>query len=514
MEFELNNIAEAGINYDKSPWKLGAEYITSGVNFRIIDGKVISSGGYTNLGFITNPINFSYIYQAGMEYTSPIFMFGSDTINIYVNGSVVDVTPSGMGSVDGSNWSTCQLSKVAVFNNEYPYYYYDGSGVVPLNFKPDVTWKEVNKSASVIRSHKTFLFALDLTEDGVNYPDKFRWSTSADVNGLPFTWDEEDESGIAGSAQLGGDGGRIIDGLSLRDSFCIYSESSIDILDFTGGEFIWNRRELSNTVGLLSKDSVVEVKGNHYFIGDGDILINTGGDVKSLLHQTLKTRVQEAINPKYKHLAFAVKNTHHKEIWFCIPTGNDTYPSTAFILNWADNSWSVRSLDEGFAHCGYCYVEHTTPTWESVKGSWEEARGSWLARQNTPRGGTLIGCINDDLKDIDSKVGLDSPFAETFIERILLPISGHRLFNTLTRAYLYMTGSPVYVMFGSHAGVGEPVRWSEPVKFDPSVDRFVDLRTTGSLHSYRISSVDETGYGVGDWEITGMLVEYQIDGER
>jgi len=98
-----------------------------------------------------------------------------------------------------------------------------------------------------MRSHKQFLFALGLNEGGTIIPDGVRWSSPADITGIPETWDELDTTNFAGITTLGGDGGNIIDGVSLRDSFVVYRESGITVFDYVGGQFVWKSmsRELS-----------------------------------------------------------------------------------------------------------------------------------------------------------------------------------------------------------------------------------------------------------------------------
>ena len=217
----------------------------------------------------------------------------------------------------------------------------------PLQFDASNTWAAKGYRCQVMRSHKNFLFAMNLQEGAVELPNAYRWSHPADINGLPASWDETDTAYIAGKDQIGGDKGAIIDGLSLRDAFCIYSESGVSILDYTGGEFIWRLRELSFTTGLFAKNCVVEVKGSHFFLADGDIVTNNGSTLDSIVHNVLRKRLNAKANSTYYDRSFVARNDTLKEIWFCVPEDDSVYPSTAYIYNWKDNSWSIRDLPEG-----------------------------------------------------------------------------------------------------------------------------------------------------------------------
>ena len=69
--------------------------------------------------------------------------------------------------------------------------------------------------------------------------------------------------------------------------------------------------------------------------------------------------------------------------------------------------------------------------------------------------------------------------------------------------------SPVQITFGSQDFKGAPVRWKNSKSFNPSTQRKLEVRTTGSLHCWRVESIDH-----GQFTINGMDVEYSINGLR
>ena len=98
----------------------------------------------------------------------------------------------------------------------------------------------------------------------------------------------------------------------------------------------------------------------------------------------------------------------------------------------------------------------------------------------------------------------------TRIERIGFPLEGHDDVTTITRVYPHLQGTqPLTIQFGSQKKAGGPVRWQPSVSFTPGVDRKVDLRTTGALHCWRLESV-----GFGNWEMSGMTLEYESGAKR
>jgi hypothetical protein len=516
----INNIGLKGLNTDLSPWDLPPEFLTFGINFRVYANTLYTTGGYADWSTATTPFFPGYALHVGSTSGDYWLVAGRNDVNSFDGATWTSIGSGaypGMGLNDELNWTGCFLGQIPIINNpqHVPEYWSPqspGQPLQPLQWDATTTWAARAISCKVMRSHKNFLFALNIQDGAIDKPDTYRWSTAADINGLPYTWDETDQAGLAGEASLGGDGGVIIDGLSLRDSFVIYSENSIDILDFTGGEFIWKRRELSNTVGLLSKQCIVEVKGTHYFMGDGDILRNDGTTIQSILRGRVQQQFNARLNVDKFDRSFVVRNYSLKEIWFCIPEEDAEYPNVAYIYNWTDDSWAIRDLPENMSYAAYGPEAAPTPSWDSWEGTWDTQTRVWGSRERTPLDDTVVGVINSDssLKFLEPKDKRDSGPLQTRIERTDFPLEGLNMVTTIVEAFPHMDGtSPVEIQFGSQKIAGGPVTWKPSVTFIPGVDRKVDVRTTGSLHCWRIES--ET---TGNWAFSGMDIFYENAGER
>ena len=537
---QIDNIGNKGINTDVAPWSLSPDFITSGHNFRIYAGSISASGGYSDWATAPTLFNPGHVMHVGATTGDWWVVLGRDKVYAFDGGaSWNDISIStgyaGIGVDDELLWTSCILAQIPVYNNPQstPQFWSPQDGVSllqPLIWSGTDTWESKSFTCEVMRSHKNFLIAMDLTEGAEHFPNVVRISTAADINGLPYTWDETDLAGLAVRFQVGGDGGTIIDGLTLRDTFVIYSEKSIDVIRFTGGEFVWQLDELSNTVGLLSRNSIIEVKGTHYFLGDGDIYSNDGTTIQSILYGRIKTQFTQRVNADYYDRSFAVRNDTYKEIWFCVPVDDAVYPNVAYIYNWHDNSWAVRWLPyntdtttnpptvlEGLTYAGYGSQTEPSTTWDTWEGTWDSQKGVWGSRNLSPLDSTIVGVIGEtsQLKVLDPRNDVDSPFKAARIERTNFPLVSHRQVTTITRVYPYMEGTgQVTIQFGSQDYADAPVRWKSPIIFNPSEQRKVDLRTTGELHCWRITSVDEGQGGVGNWSMSGMGIEYETDGVR
>lgn len=524
----LKGIGNYGINSDINPWELGPEYITEGRNFRVRNGSIRPFGSFRHLQDAPpyeNEVGFlkfirvapsGYWVQASRRHIHVISNNGSSWKSI---GS----HDYGLANHEQYEWTGTQLGKHLVLSNPHsnPESWLEGQELMePLIFRPipDTdpvefeTWEDLGYSCRAMRTHKSFLIALGINDE-VDSPSGYRISTAADINGLPYTWDTDDRSGIAIRAQLGGSGGAIVDGLSLGDSFIIYSENAIDSISFNpSSEFYWTRREQSSSTGLLNPNSLVEVSGKHYFIGDGDIFINDGTNIQSLLYGRLQQRFNSSVNEFTKTTSYVVRNDVMKEIWFCVPENESVLATTAYIYNWQDNSWSIRDLPHSVAHSDYgtSVFEPGEFFWGSNNTTWAEQEASWSDTRSTADNDILVGIYSfgglGDLDPIDGDVDGD---IDSVIERVDFPLLDNRGNVTITRCYPMAIGAPFEIQFGSQQQAEGPVSWQPYQRFTPGVDRKVDFRSTGELLCWRVKSI-----GSDRFKLSGLEIEYVPSGLR
>ncbi len=517
----VHNIGLKGLNTDIHPVDLPNEFISYGFNFKVYMNSLISTGGYADLTEAEDQFFGGLIFPVSTPDAYYWVVAGRTAVQIWDGANWSDITSAEgyttLNIGDEYLWTHCYLGQIPIINNPqaYPEYWSPATSSQVLQALPwdsGNTWADRGITAQVIRSHKNFLFALNITDGATAQPDTYRWSTAADINGLPFTWDEADTSAIAGVASLGGDNGAIVDGLSLRDSFCIYSEFGIDILDYTGGEFIWTRRELSNSVGLLNRNCIVEVQGSHYFMSNGDILQNDGTNIKSIIRGRIQNMFNAHFNSDSYNRAFVVKNQNSKEIWFCVPQGSGTSPTVAYVYNWVDDSWSIRDLPDDLAFASYGIIPNPAITWATTAGNWDSQTKPWVSNNNSPLSSAIIGVTNNptSIKLLEPINVRDSGDLSSIIERTDFPLVDVVDAVTITRVYPHIKGtSPVSIQLGSQLVPSGPTIWKPAVTFNPGVDRKVDIRTTGILHSWRVASL-----GSGHWEFSGMDIEYEEMGVR
>ena len=522
-DLDFKSPSDTGLNTDLPPWNLPDTVLTNGRNFRLQDGALLASG--------SSALWFDQLSAADADFFMSIPIADLDMhlvagLNgVYsFDGTDHSILQSASATIS-RGWSGCMLGGVPVVNHpEVGAFYWNpvahGQSLKYLPFDNKGTkWEpSAQKTAKVMRSHRNFLFALDLTEfyqgSTARLPDAYRWSHPADINGIPPTWDDQDPNFLAGLAQIGADSGAIVDGLSLRDMFVIYADKGINLLELSGDVYVWNRRQMTTAAGLLAKDCVVEVLGVHYFMTQDDIVRFDGSRVQSIMQGRLRKNLQGNLDGTNYRNSVVVSNLVDKEVWFCIPTNGEKYPTLAYIYNWNEDSWGVREIDSGTTFLAYGPITQGSLTWSDFEDrdpvpTWATYASPWYTQAEFGGRPTIISVdANGVIVDVDPRA--PSTALDCFAERTDIPLDGLKSVTTITKVFpkIECSGS-VKLTFGSQDHNGGPVRWKPSIIFNPSVDRRVNIRTTGALHCWRIESVDNAPFA-----FSGMQIEYTEAGTR
>lgn len=522
----ISDFAKAGLNTDLMPWDLPGDFLTDMTNIRVVDGRLEPFGDQSDWADLPASYTpgFLMAVKSNLAATSYWIIPCEEGMLVFDGGTFHDISnPEGYAGVqDVDFWNGCMLSNIPVMNapGTYPEYWpQQSSGINMLDLPYDSTqsWREAGESAFLIRSHKQYLFALNLQSGAQEIPDGVRWSAPADIGGVPPTWDHLDTTNVAGLTTLGSDGGAIIDGLSLRDAFVVYREKSISVFDYIGGQFVWRIRHFGNAYGLISPSCIAEVKGRHYFIGDGDILVNDGNSIESIIHKRIKKRFASSYDSDNFRKSYVVKHDSADEIWFCIPESGNSEPNLAYIYNYEDDTWTIREIPNG-SHAAYGPISTPPVTWDSIEGSWEQASSSWDQRQASPSDDSIVQCIKAEITESVSKLvvlgrraGVPTKPYSAVAERIGYALEGLDIATTITRIYPHARGpGKFYIRVGSQDYTGAPIKWKPARLFDPLTERKFDVRSTGTLHCFKIYSVNDTVR----WEVSGIDIEYSVGGNR
>jgi hypothetical protein len=521
---QLKNLGDFGVNTDLQDVDLPPEFFTSGDNFKLKNGAIETFNGSTGMSVAPAqffPKKIMTFYTSGVQ---KYVVMGDKKVYLFDGTTWTDVTPALIiaTNISGSNvykWTSCLSGNTPVINNPQhgPFYLDQVAGIFkPLPFNSTQDWNTKGQSCGIIRSHKAFILALKpfdldgtpITEDAGK--NSYRWSAPADVNGLPFTWEEADLSTIAGIAYISGAGGSIVDALSLRDSFAIYSNKSIDLLDYVGGELIWNSRQFTSDTGILAQNCLAEFYNQHLFLSDSDILITDGNSLRSILHRKLKASIFSRIDPTNFQRSFCVTNLPDKEVWTCIVETGGSSPTLAIVYNWEDDKVYLRDMPSGFYDACNGPKSATGETYTTTTTAYSSATKSYDSDVASPFDPTLAFTKSGVDALYNLLVSDNASNYDTVLERLYVPLGGYGVVTSIKSLYpIIECNGNVSIEAGSSLVIGGGITWKPAVTFTPATMKKVDIRTTGPYQCWRISSVGTTPF-----TLIGMSIEYEVNGAR
>ena len=372
-----------------------------------------------------------------------------------------------------------------------------------------------------IRAFRSFLVALNVTRGGVSYPRVVKWSTEAGIQGVPSSWNETTSTVDAGEYELADTKGDILDGLQLRDTFMIYKEDATYSMSFVGTPFIFSFRQLSPTIGAISKNCVAEFDGGHAIFGKGNFYINDGQRLKPILPQKLKEYVFTTLDGAQINKCFVAADYGRTEILFCFTADGalTNHPNKAIVWNYITNTFTIRDLPD-LAHIGYGNVGNptTSTTWASTTTSWAGTTGPWTMSYDLQDKVLLFADpANTKLYRDGSGNREDTADMVSYIERTGLTMNGqgqpdHTTVKRISSIWpkMSISGSDsINVYLGTQMSTEGGISWNAPVTFDPNTQSKVSVRGTGKLYAVRFESTTDM-----NWELDGYSIEVDNVGKR
>ena len=372
-----------------------------------------------------------------------------------------------------------------------------------------------------MRAFRSFLIALNITTDGVNFPRVVKWSTEAATQTLPTSWNETLSTVDAGEFELADTKGDILDGLQLRDSFMIYKEDAVYSMTFVGTPFIFSFRQLSPTIGAISKNCVAEFDGGHAIFGKGNFYINDGQRIKPILPMKLKEYVFQSIDGAQTNKCFVVADYGRTEILFCFTAdgAGSNQPNKAVVWNYITNTFTIRDLPD-LAHIGYGNVGNPVraTTWAVTTETWSTITGPWTMRYDLQDKVLLFADPNSTkLYRDNSGNKKNTTYMTSYIERSGLSMNSqgqpdHSSVKRISAIWpkMSISGSEsINVYLGTSMSTEEGITWNAPTSFNPNTQSKVSVRGTGKFYAVKFESTTDM-----DWELDGYAIDVQEVGQR
>ena len=414
-------------------------------------------------------------------------------------------------------WSSTNLNGLLVATNSV-----DPPQMWPLNAGiPNVTnpfmelrnWTAPGHSCKSIRSFRTFLIGLNWSRTNEE-PRLVKWSTEASFGNPPSTWSESDATLDAGEYELSDTEGTIVDGLPLGDSFIIYKNDSIYVMNYVGTPYIFSFKLLSPTIGALSKNSIAEFEGGHFFIGNSDCYVCNGQTVTALLPNKMRRAMFDNLDGDTYERCYVVADYVRNEMLACFPSSDSTTVDRALIWNWKDNTFSFRDMPDA-AHANHGIIDITVgATWDASSDYWNTGSGAWGERNYDSVKENLVFCDITNTKVYRDNFGnkKDTANMTSYVERTGLDLNDPQSVKFVSAVYpqIEVSGdNTVNVYVGRQMSPEGGVTWEGPTVFNPNTQSKVSCRVSGKYFGIKVESTSDI-----DWKLHGVAFEVQERGIR
>ena len=534
----LENAGQTGIVQDIQPWQLPINAWSDGNNVRMEHGSVHKCKGYGSVMETCPVAPYHVVYIKDAEGNKYWVACGLTAVHVYdVDAATwTDITRSSGAytATATEGWSSTVIGGVLILNNfkDVPQFWaISASTGLPSTATAlaDLTnWTATDRCKSM-RSFRSFLVALNIEDKSsgtLRQSRVVKWSTEAAIQTVPASWDENDATVDAGEYELADTKGDILDGLPLRDTFMIYKEDAVYSMTYVGTPFIFSFRQLSPSVGILSKNCVAEFDGGHFLFGNGDLYLNDGQKITSLLPHKMRDHVFSILDGDHLEKSFVVADYGRTEMLACFVSAysSSNQCDKALIWNWVHNTFSIRDIPE-LAHIGYGSVKNeasfTTwlatasitplPTWSTATGAWAT---SWENVENV-----LLFASPTDTKLYRDGVGNkeDDTNMTAFIERTGLTFTAQnnpdqstvKRIKAIWPKMTITNSDTVDFYVGTQMSTEEGVSWKGPFTFNPDTQSKVSCRASGKYYGVKIETTTDT-----DWRLEGLEFELEDAGRR
>ena len=138
-------------------------------------------------------------------------------------------------------------------------------------------------------------------------------------------------------------GSAIVCAVATRQEILVYTEGTLNSLQFLGTTDVFGLQELADNISILSPRAVVTVNNTAYWMGH-DKFYAYGGRVETL-PCTLRNHVFENLNYNQADQIVSGTNEGWNEVWWFYPTADSNVNNAYIIYNHLEKIWYYGTID-------------------------------------------------------------------------------------------------------------------------------------------------------------------------
>jgi len=393
-------------------------------------------------------------------------------------------------------------------------YWWDQVTTNPMELLPDWPAGQVCES---MRPFREFLIAMNIFTLGGRISDLLRWSDAAAPGDIPRSWTPDVDS-QAGELSVSFNPGGLVDGKQLGDRFYVYKTNSTYVLQLIGGQFVFNNRPAFATVGMLSRSALIEWRGRHILMTDGDIVAHDGVNVESLVDRKQRRRIFDDLDGDNAGNSYLTLDISRSQIGIARPRVGEVYPSEVITLNLDDLRFGKRDvIVTGTPHVQEGIVpadqESIEPNWNQRTTTWATDPTRWNESGFLRTADFLVMADYDGSQLM--REGLGSDFAGTPIEsgvtRNGLSFGDSDRKKNVGKVWIKVNGArggQIQLQFGAHDIETDTPIYGPAKTIIIGTTKFLDFDVTGYFIAYRFLASGQL-----PWKLVSMKVEVEFLGK-
>lgn len=569
--FKVRGVGSKGVVKDTPSFELTPDTWSHANNVRFVASRAEKFGGHfpvleegmggTPLAVLYRNNTQSQIYGTA---TGLYMVVGKQHFNMSKDDANHPGTSYTYKASPESTWYYTTMSNAVIMNTPLD----DPQGLTPSadTFVDLPNWGVPKKGNPVkldwkcgrIRSYKNYLVALDMTESGINIPQRIRWSNVAYINSLPPDWYEDDENSDGGFNDLSDATGRLVDGVPLRDSFVIYTDKETYLMEYVGGIMVFQFKKLFSDTGILAPECAVEFEQKHFVIARDDIFIHNGSSKQPIASARVKQHLIEEISSVNPLATKVFAYTPAKEIWITyvgpgqttdvastwdeftklskeersVTTGDVMWTcNKCAVWNWEWDTWTFMDIPPSFDINMAPPPDLDSPEWEDfvdVDDYWDsdknvEVQWSSLGKdfvKNVPYIASPDGCLYTlDTGDVFIKYLKDTgtyrvrPIVAELLRTHLdmdEMVENTRLYKFLKTITPQFRGTGnIWCYVGGSNNPTESPTWDSSQLYDVEEDVKID-----TFSNNRYPAIRFVDHSTGKWSLQGYDIDFVVEGNR
>lgn len=316
------------------------------------------------------PINF--LFEAAFTGASVLQVLTHTGVSKYTSGTDSFVS-------DGQTFTGTYADFWAGVMHNGVFFY--TNGVDPIQVKQSNSATGTNLASAIapntfkawtLQSIRDHLCLYHVIEDGTEVPNRVQWSKKGVLDLSPGVGDFA--SGVAGAIDIQDVEGQIRAAAPLAGSVAVYSDRSIHMQYWVGGDEVFRFTKTVSGIGTPSRRGVVAFEGVNYVLSRNNVYAYLGGEDIRPIGDPIKKAMFAEANPASLDMAFLEFDEAEMELLVHIPTTDDNI-DTVWVYRVNDESWA--RLKRPYTAAGR-FTRRSGLTWAEVPGSWSDQSSRWL----------------------------------------------------------------------------------------------------------------------------------------